>query len=160
MLALALGTVLAVSALVFVLYPLFVEPARTPARPGSAASQARKESEAVAALREIEFDRETGKLSQADYDELRTRYTQRALEEMRQSDSLASATPDDALERVIAEYRTHLKECVRCGPRPEADALYCSNCGSYLPGQCAACGAPVTESGAGYCTGCGRSLAA
>ena len=37
-------------------------------------------SDAVVALREIEFDRATGKLSDADYAELKTRYTRAALE--------------------------------------------------------------------------------
>ena len=38
---------------------------------------------ALAALKEIEFDRETGKLSDADYDFLKGKYTGAALEALR-----------------------------------------------------------------------------
>ena len=41
----------------------------------------------MAALREIEFDRATGKLSDADYDFLKARYTARALDALRQDDA-------------------------------------------------------------------------
>jgi hypothetical protein len=115
------------------------------------------ESEAVIALREIEFDLVTGKLSDVDYEELRARYTQRALEAMRAG---SAATPGDAAEAAVLAYRERLKRCGRCGPRPEPDAVYCSSCGLYLPGSCAACGASVTEPGAAYCTSCGHALAA
>jgi hypothetical protein len=117
--------------------------------------------EAIAALREIEFDRATGKLAPADYDELKARYTERALVAMRQASAdTRSLTADDLLEAEVAAFRARLKECVTCGPRPEPDAVYCSSCGTYLPGQCAACGAAVHETGATFCASCGHALAA
>jgi ribosomal protein L40E len=110
---LVVGTVLSLGALSFVLYPLF--------RTGSfAASLARPlprdpddvaRNPALEALREIEFDRETGKLSDADYTALRSEYTQRAVAVMRAGDAVV---------------------CLKCGPRPEKDALFCSNCGAPL----------------------------
>lgn len=159
MTALVLGTFLAVGALAFVLYPLLIGAVPVPRRrlaTGSAASAA-AESEAVAALREIEFDRVTGKLSDSDYEELRTRYTARALQALRAVDA---ATPEDAAEAAVREYRSRLRNCPKCGPRPEPDAEYCSNCGLYLAGACGSCEAPVTEPGAAFCTSCGRQLAA
>ena len=57
-------------------------------------------------------------------------------------------------------YRARLKSCARCGPRPEPDAVYCSNCGSYLDEKCEGCGRVVEEAGAAFCAGCGRQLAA
>jgi hypothetical protein len=158
MLALVVGTLLAVGALAYVLFPLLAGPRRAPARRVAALRQsaAAAEQEAVVALREIEFDRATGKLSDADYHELRTRYTERALEAMR-SDTAAAT---DAAEAAVLAYRERLKSCARCGPRPEPDAAYCSNCGLFLAGACGSCGASVTEPGAGFCTSCGRQLAA
>lgn len=161
MLALIVGTLLAVGTLAFVLLPLFmdIKPRRI-ARPSAYARDA-GDDEAIAALREIEFDRETGKLAPADYEELRTRYTQRALAAMRSTAAGAgNATADDLLEAEVAAFRARLKDCATCGPRPEPDAEYCSSCGTYLPGQCASCGAHVSEIGATYCTSCGRALAA
>ena len=165
MLALIIGTLLAVGALAYVLYPLMVGPvpARRVARAVAPSAKA-VEHEAIVALREIEFDRVTGKLSDADYDELKSRYTTRALQAMRASDAVSEAangaSPDDAIEAAVAAYRERMRSCPSCGPRPEPDALYCSHCGRYLPGVCEGCGASVTESGATFCASCGRQLAA
>jgi len=111
MTALLVGTALAVASLLYVLYPLFrTEPVSTPAlRPPSATP--RRQGAAVEALRELEFDRQTGKISETDYTELKTRYTDQALTVMRAG---------------------NLPVCERCGPRPEADAEYCSKCGAAL----------------------------
>jgi hypothetical protein len=158
-LALVLGTLLAVGALAYVLFPLFVGTYLSPARHVVSAREGASsmEKEAVAALREIEFDRATGKLSDSDYDELRARYTERALAAMRIG---PFNEPDDPVEAAVLAYRARLRSCGRCGPRPEPDAAYCSNCGHYLPGGCGACGASVEEPGAAFCASCGRQLAA
>ena len=159
MLALVVGTVLAVGALAYVLFPLLGGAMIAPARraPTKREATGAVESEAIVALREIEFDRATGKLSDADYEELRARYTERALEAMRAGTAAASG---DAAEAAVLAIRERLKRCARCGPRPEPDAAYCSSCGLYLPGKCETCDAPVTEPGASFCTSCGRQLAA
>jgi hypothetical protein len=108
---LIVGTLLAITALSFVLYPLLTGDATLNSARGILTNDARDPSRnsAVDALREIEFDRATGKLSDSDYSELKTAYTRRALAVMR------------ADGRAI---------CDRCGPRPEADADFCSNCGN------------------------------
>ncbi|MDB4879985.1 MAG: hypothetical protein JWL60_1431 [Gemmatimonadetes bacterium] len=160
MLPLVVGTVLAVGALAYVLFPLFGGAVSTPRRalPTRAADAAVLEQEAVVALREIEFDRATGKLSDSDYAELKTRYTERALSAMR---TLPSADePGDAAEAAVLAWRARIRSCATCGPRPEPDAIYCSSCGSYLPGTCAGCGSAVTQPGAAFCNCCGRQLAA
>jgi len=158
MLALIVGSLLAVSALAFVLLPLLVPGASSVgARNGTArVAPAPTEDEAVVALREIEFDRATGKLSDADYEELRTRYTRRALESLRAN----AVAPEDVAEAAVFAYRSRLRICVTCGPRSEVDASYCSTCGTYLPGACGSCGAVVSDFGATFCAACGRQLAA
>lgn len=146
MLALALGTILALVAVAFVLYPLLA-----PVRPALQSTEAPEEipgSTAVEALREIEFDRQTGKLSDADYNALKASYTERALAELR-----APALP-------AKDAHVQRRPCPEHGKRPESDAAYCSECGRYLAGVCSACGAAVTETGARYCAGCGNALAA
>lgn len=160
MVALIVGTVLAIGALAFVLYPLFVETAPAPVRAEETATRAANaaEQDAIVALREIEFDRATGKLSDSDYDELCARYTERALQAMRSGEGTAVDT--DPVEAAVLAYRARMVACSRCGPRPEAGAIYCSNCGGYLPGACGRCGSTVSESGAAFCTNCGCQLAA
>ena len=158
MLALVVGTLLAVGALCFVLFPLWRGAAATVRRSVARDANAEEaEQEAVVALREIEFDRVTGKLSDGDYEELRARYTAEAVAAMRAGAIAGAADPVEASVRAARE---RLRHCAHCGPRPESDALYCSACGLFLPGACAGCGAPVTEPAAAFCASCGRQLAA
>ena len=162
MLPLIVGTLLAVLAVAYVLYPLLFSSASASHRPvGLARVAPPADEDAIVALREIEFDRATGKLSDTDYAELKSRYTSRALAAMRaRGEGGADATPEDLVEATVLAYRQRLKSCARCGPRPEPDAVYCSNCGSYLDEKCAGCGRIVEEAGAAFCAGCGRQLAA
>ena len=156
---LIVGAILAVIALVIVLYPLFNElsiPSRRALKPDGATPSV----EAVQALREIEFDRETGKLSDGDYAALKTRYTREAVAAMRDEESGVASPAGDAAEAVILQYRRRQLGCSVCGPRPEPDAIYCSTCGRYLAASCAHCHAPITEIGARFCRSCGETLAA
>ncbi len=159
MIALVLGTVLALAALAFVLVPLFVAP-RTPDVTVPRQSAPDAPVDAIAALREVEFDRETGKLSDSDYATLKAEYTRDALAALRARDAAPSTVSDAEVEAMILAYRAPRRSCATCGPRPEADALYCSTCGRFLAGACARCGASVTEPGARYCPACGATLAA
>ena len=171
------GTALALGALALVLSPLVGagdDPPSVP-RPRHPADDNpdNRPATAVDALREIEFDRATGKLSESDYAELRQRYTREALAELRAADtavgmgtaprpsgSAAAVAPEDAVEAAIARARARQQACGVCGPRPEPDALYCSSCGRYLPGCCTGCGTPIELVGSRFCTGCGLQLAA
>lgn len=160
--ALVIGTVLAILGMCWVLYPLFYGVKPPPASRVEASGVASDRADAVAVLREIEFDRETGKLSDTDYAALKDEYTRRAVDAMRaEEQARAAGTPSaDPVEAAIRRARAHVAECTHCGPRPEPDAVYCSECGRFLPGRCADCGAPVDEPGARFCGGCGKSLAA
>ncbi len=159
MIALVLGTVLAISALGFVLYPVFFGvPPRRLSRALKEQPQSAEGDTAVVALREIEFDRATGKLSDADYGDLKARYTAQAVAAMREKGGADAS--DDAIEAAVRAYRAAHPACPTCGPRDEDDAVYCSNCGRYLHDRCASCGAPVEALDARYCVNCGDRLAA
>jgi hypothetical protein len=155
--ALVLGTLLAVSALAFVLYPIFfgaVQQVPMPIMP-----RLNEGDSAVAALREIEFDRATGKLSDVDYADLKARYTKDAIAAMRRKEAGEPAM-DDEIEAAVRAYRDAHPACPEHGVRPEPDAVYCSDCGRYLHNRCAGCGAPVVEQDARFCVSCGTRLAA
>jgi hypothetical protein len=169
--ALTIGTALAIAALCYVLYPLFFGASPASRARAIAPAGPSPREEAVAVLREIEFDRATGKLADADYAELKTQWTDRALVAMRAEDAArpvtaagAATLPDesslDPAERAIRRARATAATCPADGPRPEPDALYCSDCGRWLAGKCASCGAPVTGEGAHFCAECGTALAA
>ena len=84
---------------------------------------------ALIALKEIDFDRATGKLSDVDYESLKTRYTREALEAMREDD----ATSPDAVEALIAERVRGMAEgigyCTSCGKPLEGGVRFCTDCG-------------------------------
>jgi ribosomal protein L40E len=111
MTALLIGTALAVASLCYVLYPLFRPESAT--MPRLSVRGEKRQNLAVDALRELEFDRQTGKISDSDYEPLKARFTEQALVAMRAGDA---------------------RVCENCGPRPEADAEYCSRCGAALVG--------------------------
>jgi hypothetical protein len=160
--ALVVGTLIALLAVAFVLTPLFREEQTSPVRSARMTPEAGAgQEDAIGALREIEFDRETGKLSDSDYETLKARYTAEALETMRAADrATLDPAAADLAEEAILRYRRRVSSCAVCGPRPEPDAAYCSSCGRFLAGACGGCGAPVTEPAARFCTTCGRTLAA
>jgi len=151
--ALIVGTLLAVGAVAFVLYPLFF--GTSPSK-GASSDRTVADDSAIAALREIEFDRATGKLSEADYSELRKAYGDRALRELRSEKTLVVSDP---IEARVRAYRLTHRECPTCGLRPEPDAIYCSTCGSFLDGRCPRCSAAITETSAAFCSACGATLA-
>jgi len=128
MTALLVGSGLAVAALLYVLLPLVRGAGVTDVAFVVEPSDAEPVAGGIEALREIEFDRATGKLSDEDYASLRARYAPLA--------------------------------CATCGPRPESDALFCSDCGCTLLASCLRCGAAVEAPQARFCTGCGAALAA
>ncbi len=130
---------------------------------------------ALAALKEIEFDRETGKLSDDDYAFLKGKYTGAALEALRDEAAevedragkgggdveVLIAARVRALRFAVTSAPPGASVCPSCGPRPEPDAVFCSTCGLRLQpgGRCAGCG---TELGpdSRFCTQCGTGVAA
>jgi len=135
---------------------------------------------ALSALREIEFDKATGKLSDEDYEALKSKYTAEALAVLRAegagavgasepapgdaaTDRPAAPSAGDPVEALVAERVRQLQagsaRCPHCGPRPEGDALFCSSCGRSLSvGGCAECGAPLVP-GSRFCENCGVAVA-
>ena len=107
MLPLVVGSLLAVLAVAYVLYPLLFAGAAEVRRPiGPPVPAPVADEDAIVALREIEFDRETGKLSDSDYAELKARYTARALAAMRaRGDAGADASPEDLIEATVRAFR-------------------------------------------------------
>lgn len=164
------GIALALVALAIVLSPMFGDemPAEIlPAHRSAPKLEIDDEpvpGSAIEALREIEFDRATGKLSEEDYDGMKSRYTAQALVELREQDAMTGRLPvgasPDMAERLVKKYRPGSTLCTTHGLRPEPDALFCSECGAFLPGKCEQCGTAVTAAGAHFCSGCGHTLAA
>lgn len=160
--------VVAVAALWLVLQPLLDPKVPRPAPPEPMDPEETPKGIALAALKEIEFDRETGKLSDADYEYLKAKYTSAALEALREEDVEPGFNDVEAL--IAARVRAlrsasastldaSALACLTCGPRPEPDAVFCSTCGNRLPtGQaCGRCGAALLPESR-FCEACGGLL--
>ncbi len=173
MLELIVGILLAAGAVYFVLQPIL-----RPVPSGGGMRDAGSVDEgddpdddfspravALRALKEIEFDRATGKLSDADYNVLKTRYTSEALTALRAEPSGSGMRDAGSVPSGAASHpapRIPRPVCPNHGPRPESDAQFCSECGRRLasaPGFCARCGTAL-ESDAHYCHSCGARVAA
>ena len=134
MLAEALAAALVgLAALWLVLHPLFETRRGLPPPAEPIDPEETPRGVALAALKEIDFDRETGKLSDTDYQFLKAKYTTQALEALREEEGASS----DPVELFIAARSRPVASpgepcCPTCGPRPEADAVYCSTCGLPL----------------------------
>jgi hypothetical protein len=153
------AVVLAAAAIVFVLRPIFSPPAVGPVEEDAGADpddDLSPRAVALRALKEIEFDRATGKLADADYDALKHRYTEDALQALRAGEP---ALPPTAVSRSVA---AAARSCPTHGARPERDAVFCSECGRQLEaahGFCSRCGSAM-EFEAQFCSSCGRRVAA
>lgn len=116
---------------------------------------------ALRALKEIEFDRATGKLSDTDYEQLKAKYTAEAVAAMRGEQGAGSREQKTIPARAVPGPRLP-GPCSEHGTRPEPDAQFCSECGRRLgagPGYCARCGTAL-ERDARYCNSCGARVAA
>jgi hypothetical protein len=168
MFALIIGILLAAGAAYYVLLPILRPPTSSADAPSAGLDEGEDPEDdlspqtvALRALKEIEFDRATGKLSDQDYEQLKGKYTEEALAAMRgeRAPSVLRHTPEVA---AAAPRTTHHARCPEHGPRPETDALFCSECGRRVgtaPGYCARCGSTL-ETDARYCNRCGTRVAA
>ena len=166
---LVLGILLAAGGVYFVLRPILAPHAGDDVRAGDADESLDPEDDlsrravALRALKEIEFDRATGKLADADYDSLKQKYTTEAL------DALRADTPErgpEAARRPSARSASRPSApshtCPEHGPRPESEATFCSECGRRLAaatGYCSRCGTTL-EPEARFCARCGGQVAA
>ena len=113
--------------------------------PADEASPEDRRDQELEALREVEFEYRTGKLSDEDYRELRARHGQAAVEARRQaeagaessgakgSEAVEGQTADEDVEDSPAE--SEPRSCPDCGAETRPHARFCSRCGASLEGD-------------------------
>ncbi|HEY6103507.1 MAG TPA: zinc ribbon domain-containing protein [bacterium] len=118
-----------------IMYPLIrrSEPAPTRAAAPPAAARTRL---ALTAIKELEFDYETGKIDEDDYRALRARYDAKAIDALERPAALPDAQShrEDLIAKLEAEIRA------------ARGRRFCASCGGVLPKSarfCPACGAGV-----------------
>jgi hypothetical protein len=104
-----------------------------------------KKDGAYAAIRELEFDLNMGKLTEEDFQILKRQYTQEAVGYMKAMDKLESSKAafskpmDTAFEEEIEQEDTS----IRNHESTDRKYIYCTSCGEKAPDEsrfCAACG--------------------
>jgi predicted nucleic acid-binding Zn ribbon protein len=120
-------------------------------------------------LRELDFDLQTGKMSEADYADLSERYKRRAVGLLKQLDDRQRdvlLALDDEIEREVEFARKARKspvavptvvKCASCGAALENDDQFCRRCGAHLDKKCPVCGS-AAKSDDRHCARCGRAL--
>lgn len=88
----------------------------------------RQKREALAAIKEAEFDRAMGKLSDVDFAQITQRYREQALAAMAAMEAGAAATGSGKLR---------LAFCPQCGTKLPPRANFCGGCGTSLKPQAA-----------------------
>lgn len=108
-----------------------------------------QKEEVYAAIKEMDFDYEMGKMSEEDYQKLRTQYKGKAAEILKQLDM--TNQPDDieaAIEQEVQQLRKQyaaqkkrvkseepawqINFCPRCGIKVLPNSAFCQNCGLSL----------------------------
>jgi len=96
----------------------------------------REKTLALRSIKELEFDRAMGRLSDADWQEMSTRLRARAARLMKQLDAGADyrARVERDLAKRLGEQHVASSEraCVSCATVNDLDAKFCKNCGAKL----------------------------
>ena len=107
------------------------------------ALQQRKE-DVYAAIKEMDFDLGMGKISEEDYRELKSQYKAKALEILKELDTVDGGEDiDAAIEREVQKLREKKR---KGGEKPVRQINFCSQCGREV--------APDNN----FCQGCGMRL--
>ena len=133
--ALLAALVLAVVAVALVAAPfLRPEPAPEPeadAFEGSVADLEHRKLEAYAAIRDAEMDFRMGKLSPADYETIKSKYTGQAIQALAALDH-AEPAPASPPSGDAAPADSEIRFCPDCGTRRPDKARFCPSCGRGL----------------------------
>jgi hypothetical protein len=90
----------------------------------------REKALVLRSIKELEFDKAMGKVSEADFASISTRLRARALTLMKDLERSAPVVPAARPAAAAAAAGT----CSACGTRNDADARFCKSCGARLAG--------------------------
>jgi len=112
----------------------------------------------ISALRDLDFDFKTGKVSEEDYTPLRARLMAEAAQYIEQQQE-----EDEKLEALIQTRRAAHQQsvkCDHCGASAQAHEHFCAKCGSPINHEsCPQCGR-IIRKGDQFCPSCGSRLEA
>ncbi|MCH8863758.1 MAG: zinc-ribbon domain-containing protein [Chloroflexi bacterium] len=133
--------VLTVAAFAFIVYPFFKRKfgiVDTPRDTELQELHSRRDT-TYSMLKELEFDYQSGILTEEDYRELEKRYKRKGISILKNIDQLGEgADLDDDIEAQIKKMRRPESEarfCPQCGEKYRAGDRFCTHCGTRLNGK-------------------------
>lgn len=150
--------VMTIAAFISVSYPLFRQRLRLADFTGDEKlEELRSERDTTySMLKELEFDYQTGILTEEDYKELELRYKRKAISTLRQLDSVGRSDKAGAVADIEDEIEKQVRKLRQSGGRaepesqPQTRGKFCSQCGAEIQPEyqfCAACGTNLIEGG-------------
>jgi hypothetical protein len=111
----------------------------------------------LAALRDLDFDYKTGKVSDEDYQPLRTQLMMEAAQYIEAEEKEEHQLEDLIRARRTMQLQSHLK-CQHCDSPIQADQHFCSKCGAAVNNEkCPFCGKYIGVDDL-FCPSCGSKI--
>ena len=112
----------------------------------------------LVALRDLDFDYQTGKVVEQDYTVLRSDLLAQAAQLFQPQEA-----EDEAIEELIRARREALsvneaRTCGHCGKKISVDDCFCPGCGEAVGISCPQCGKSLTSEDR-FCSACGERIA-
>ena len=127
---------LTVSAFTFIAYPLFKQRTHSidSAEDKEFQESLSKRDTTYSMLKELEFDFQSGILTEEDYRDLEARYKRKAISILKDIDDLEKGTAVEAeIEKQVLELRRGQgRFCTQCGAKYQTSDRFCSRCGVSL----------------------------
>ncbi len=130
------AVVLTVLTFTFIAYPFFRQRSRSV---GSVEDEKLQELHSkrdttYSMLKELEFDFQSGILTEEDYRDLEARYKRKAISTLRDIDDLEKGTEvEEEIEKQVLQLRRSKgRFCPQCGTRCQEVDRFCSRCGASL----------------------------
>ena len=151
-----IGVGLFAVSIVYVILPFRQKRLKTTTTLGPRTTQKGQRDAVLSALRELDFDFRTGKISEEDYTPLRTQLMAEAAQyidtEEKESEQL------EALIRTRRATQKRGLKCEHCDAPIRAGQRFCSKCGSAINyEQCPSCGKKI-QTGDLFCSSCGNKI--
>ncbi|MEE9400011.1 MAG: zinc-ribbon domain-containing protein [Dehalococcoidales bacterium] len=131
-----IAILLTVLTFAFIIYPLFKQRARPV---DSIEDEKLRELRSTrdttySMLKELEFDFQSGILTEEDYRELEVRYKKKGVSVLKNIDDLAKGTnvAEEIEKQVRGLHKREGRFCPQCGNAYQENDLFCSHCGAKL----------------------------